>query len=296
MCGSAATSLGVRGSARRDARHASVGGRGGGRHEGARHVPRAPVRERERHGTTCSIRPTRRSSSRTHSRRRLQDAPSRTTHGRADCGSNANKDVFNCDSRLPAERGVGRLVPVERPIVLGATNDYDGILFGDNSTGWYWSTDGGHSVRNAGLLPPVTLIGCRTTRRSRRAAIRSTSSRAAATRSTPRASRTTRRRRRRPNGVAVYKTTPATLNACGGFDDRLLAGEARRRRVGRRRLPRQGVDVRRHAERRPLRLGDVDGVPNDENAPLGYNGAQIKAVRCDENLVTCTRDPDLAVR
>ena len=27
---------------------------------------------------------------------------------------------------------------------------------------------------------------------------------------------------------------------------------------------------------------------NDENAPLGYNGAQIKAVRCDENLVTCT--------
>ena len=77
----------------------------------------------------------------------------------------------------------------------------------------------------------------------------------------------------------------------------VLAGEARRRRVRRRRLQRQGVDVRRHAERRPLRLGHLDGVPQrrERAARLQRRPDQGGALRREPRHVHA-RDPDLAVR
>src|SRR4051812_28765333 len=88
-----------------------------------------------------------------------ENAPSRTSARSSQyCASNANKDVFNCDFiGFPQnEESVGSC-PTNDSLVLGSTNDYNGILFGDNDTGWEWSTDGGHSVRNYGFLPPVVL-------------------------------------------------------------------------------------------------------------------------------------------
>src|SRR3954471_9336217 len=92
-----------------------------------------------------------------------------------------------------------------------------------------------------------------------------------------------------PNGIALYKTTPAALNACGGFDEPTC-------------WPIRSVVAQSDGDvfndKEWMFVGTQNGVryvwvtwtefANDENAPVGYNGAQIKAVRCDENLVTCT--------
>src|SRR3954471_3883389 len=135
----------------------------------------------------------------------LQSPPARTTARSSQyCTSNANKDVFNCDFiGFPQnEESVGSC-PTNDQFVLGSTNDYNGILFGDNDTGWEWSTDGGHSVRNYGFLPPVVLNTLDThpevpsggapahCTSCGRAATRSRSFRRAATRSTRRAWPTT---------------------------------------------------------------------------------------------------------
>jgi hypothetical protein len=64
-------------------------------------------------------------------------SPSRTTARSSQyCGSNANKDVFNCDFiGFPQnEESVGSC-PTNDSFVLGSTNDYDGIVFGGNTTG-----------------------------------------------------------------------------------------------------------------------------------------------------------------
>src|SRR4051812_39823908 len=224
--------------------------------------------------------------------KQLAGAPSRMTARSSQyCASNANKDVFNCDFvGLPQnEESVGSC-PTNDQFVLGSTNDYDGLVFSGNTTGWYWSVDGGHSVNNAGFLPPVTLntlpnhpdepsggdpvtfipSGC-------------DSLYAASLAYDPGAAPFG------PNGVAVYKTTPGVLSACGGFDDPSCWPV---KRV----LAESDGDV--FNDKEWMFVGTQNGVryvwvtwtefQNDENAPLGYNGAQIKAVRCDENLVTCT--------
>src|SRR5436190_10055326 len=75
------------------------------------------------------------------------------------CTSNANKDVFNCDIfGLPQnEESVGVCASNDN-FVLEGTNDYRGLIDPEgNFTGWHWSIDGGHSVQNEGLLPPVTV-------------------------------------------------------------------------------------------------------------------------------------------
>jgi len=222
----------------------------------------------------------------------LQSHPARTTARSSQyCTSNANKDVFNCDFiGFPQnEESVGSC-PTNDQFVLGSTNDYNGILFGDNDTGWEWSTDGGHSVRNYGFLPPVVLntldthpevpsggdpvtfipSGCDSLYAA---------SLAYDVNTVPFG----------PNGIALYKTTPAALNACGGFDDPTCWPI---RRV----VAESDGDV--FNDKEWMFVGTQNGVryvwvtwtefANDENAPVGYNGAQIKAVRCDENLVTCT--------
>jgi hypothetical protein len=45
-------------------------------------------------------------------------------------------------------------------VVLGGTNDYRGMLDSQqNFTGWHLSLDGGSSLANEGLLPPVEIAG-----------------------------------------------------------------------------------------------------------------------------------------
>src|SRR4051812_42288548 len=222
----------------------------------------------------------------------MGQAPSRTTARSSQyCTSNANKDVFNCDFvGFPQnEESVGSC-PTNDQFVLGSANDYDGLLFAGNITGWYWSVDAGHSVRNMGFLPPVTLStldthpevpsggdpvtfipgGCDSLYAASLAYEGATAPFG-------------------PNGIALYKTTPAALDACAGFDDPTCWPV---KRV----VAESDGDV--FNDKEWMFVGTQNGVRyvwvtwtefhNDENAPVGYNGAEIKAVRCDQNLVTCT--------
>ena len=213
------------------------------------------------------------------------------------CASNANKDVFNCDIfGLPQnEESIGSC-PTNDDFVLEGTNDYRGLIDPEgNFTGWHWSIDGGHSVRNEGLLPPVTLTklpephtvpsggdpvdfipaGC-------------DSVYAASLAYNP----------NNPfgdaNGIAVYKSTPAILSSCQAFTDEGFSNPACwpvRRAVAE-------TDSTHFLDKEWMFVGVQNGVRYvwvtysdfalDQNAPLGYTAVSIKAVRCDENLVTCT--------
>src|SRR5712691_7248185 len=83
-------------------------------------------------------------------------------HGRrvTSCESKANKDVYNCDEvGFPQNEESITACPTNTDLVLGGTNDFRGLLDPEqNFTGWHWSIDGGQSVKNEGLLPPVRLI------------------------------------------------------------------------------------------------------------------------------------------
>src|SRR5256885_3528115 len=75
------------------------------------------------------------------------------------CTNSGNKDVYNCDNLgLPQNEESITACPTNTNIVLGGTNDYRGLVDPEgNFTGWHFSLDGGHSITNEGLLPPVAL-------------------------------------------------------------------------------------------------------------------------------------------
>jgi hypothetical protein len=214
------------------------------------------------------------------------------------CTSNANKDVFNCDIfGLPQnEESVGSC-PTNDNYVLEGTNDYRGILDPEgNFTGWHWSVDGAHSIQNEGLLPPVTLR--HTPGGSQRvpsggdpvdfipAGCDSVYAASLAYSATDPFGDN--------NGVAVYKSTPAILSSCQPF---LPDGTTNPECWPVRRLVAE-TDATHFLDKEWMFVGVQNGVryvwvtytdfAQDPSAPLGYTGASIKAVRCDENLVTCT--------
>src|SRR5207249_3775097 len=69
-------------------------------------------------------------------------------------------DRFNLDTvGLPQnEESVGMCKGATNWLIEG-TNDYRGLLFGVDGTGWHYSNNGGVSVQNEGVLPPITLSG-----------------------------------------------------------------------------------------------------------------------------------------
>jgi hypothetical protein len=209
------------------------------------------------------------------------------------CGANANKDVFNCDIfGLPQnEESVGSC-PTNDSLVLEGTNDYRGLLDPDqNFTGWHWSIDGGHSVKNEGLLPPVRLISnpnhevpsggdpvdfmqgpCEFVY-------------AASLAYEPFDPFGN------PNGVAVYRSDPATLSTCDTTIPSNPACWPTRRLI-------VESDADHFLDKEWMFVGvqngttyvwvtytDFDLAPANPNHPFE---ASIKAVRCDANLVTCT--------
>jgi hypothetical protein len=211
------------------------------------------------------------------------------------CSANANKDVFNCDIfGLPQNEESMAACPTNDDLVLQGTNDYRGLLDPEgNFTGWHWSVDGGHSVQNEGLLPPVGFrtfpgrqvpsggdpvdfipAGCDSVYAASLAydAVEPFS---------------------HPNGVAVYKSTPAILSTCQAFTTAGFTNPACwpvRRMVAE-------TDATHFLDKEWMFVGVQNGVryvwvtytdfANDES-DLGFSGASIKAVRCDENLVVCT--------
>jgi hypothetical protein len=218
------------------------------------------------------------------------------------CTSNANKDVFNCDIfGLPQNEESSASCPTNDSLVLGGTNDYRGLIDEEgNFTGWHWSIDGGHSVRNEGLLPPVTLL--RTPNRKVPSGGDPVDFIPAGCDSVYAASLAYN-----PdnpfgdaNGIAVYKSTPAILSTCepfvespagsGTFITNPACWPVRR--------PVAEADASHFLDKEWMFVGVQAGVRYvwvtysdfaiDNNAPLGFTGASIKAVRCDQNLVTCS--------
>jgi hypothetical protein len=224
----------------------------------------------------------------------LQKTPSGRHVG--NCTSMANKDVFNCDIfGLPQNEESMGACPTNDAFVLQGTNDYRGLIDPEgNFTGWHWSIDGGHSIQNEGLLPPVTLLreparqvpsggdpvdfipaGCDSVYAASLAFNPSDPFGDA-------------------NGIAVYKSTPAILTSCQPFTETGATNPACwpvRRLVAE-------ADASHFLDKEWMFVGVQNGVRYvwvtysdfaiDQNAPLGFTGAEIKAVRCDENLVTCT--------
>jgi hypothetical protein len=226
----------------------------------------------------------------------IADAPDRTNSSNSNfCASPANRDTFNCDVfGLPQNEESVSTCPTNTDLVLGGTNDYRGLIDPQgNFTGWHWSTDGGHTIRNEGLLPPVTLLssaerevpsggdpvkfiapGCDAVY-------------AASLAYNP----------ENPfgdaNGIAVYKSTPEVLSTCEPF---LADGTTNPACWPVRRLVAESV-AGEFLDKPWMFVGVQAGVRYvwvtyttfdiDPNAPLGFTGAEIHAVRCDENLVTC---------
>jgi hypothetical protein len=211
------------------------------------------------------------------------------------CASNANKDVFNCDIfGLPQDEESVGACPTNDNFVLQGTNDYRGLIDPEgNFTGWHWSIDGGHSVQNEGLLPPVAFrtipnktvpsggdpvdfipVGCDSVYAASLAYNPNDPFNDA-------------------NGVAVYKSTPAILSTCSAFTEEGLSNPACwpvRRLVAE-------TDATHFLDKEWMFVGVQNGVRYvwitysdfaNDNSDLGFSGVQIKAVRCDENLVTCT--------
>jgi hypothetical protein len=204
------------------------------------------------------------------------------------CTNSSNKDVYNCDTvGLPQNEESITSCPTNTNLVLGGTNDYRGLLDPEgNFTGWHWSIDGGHSIKNEGLLPPVKLISnpnhtvpsggdpvdfiaapCEFTYAASLAYDPNDPFGSA-------------------NGIAVYRSDPATLSTCPGGSDptcwptRRLVAES---------------DASHFLDKEWLFVGGgfVWVTYSDFNmnpAEIGEHPfeASIKAVRCTLDLVDCT--------
>jgi hypothetical protein len=232
------------------------------------------------------------------------EAPTRLQHGfrsragrrLSSCDANANKDVFNCDVfGLPQNEESMGACPTNDDLVLQGTNDYRGLLDPlGNFTGWHWSTDGGHSVRNEGLLPPV---GFRTIPGVREAPSGGDpvdfipagcdSVYAASLAYDPVEPFA------HPNGAAVYKSTPAILSSCQPF---IPPGTANPACWPVRRMVAE-TDATHFIDKEWMFVGVQNGVRyvwvtyTDfaiDTSEIGFSAAVIKAVRCDEDLVVCT--------
>jgi hypothetical protein len=215
-----------------------------------------------------------------------QGAPSRATPSTAAAAPLA-ADVFNHDTDgLPQNE---ESVAVCGRTVLGGTNDFRGFLLTPPqgmATGWHLSTNGGRTLRNEGLLPPVTIAGEPVPARGDPVDVagQGCSLYASSLNSTP---------DDRINAVVVYRSRPETLASCPGGSD--AACWPTRRAVATAGLP-HFLDKEWMAVGRSGRAGEVVWVSFTDFILDPTTGellsSTIKAVRCNAALTSCT-DPIL---
>jgi len=208
-------------------------------------------------------------------------------------------DLFNRDDTgLPQNEESVTSCKNRRNIVEGGINDYRGLLDPQgNFTGWHLSTDGGKTVANEGLLPPLTVAG--TTLPSGGDPV--SQSDGACNIYMASLNYGPDPFNEGVNGVGLYKTTPERLRNCPQGEDpanlthpscwptrRLVATAEVAGGVGHF-LDKEWFDVGRSGSAGKVVWVAYADFALDPSAPLGFTGAQIKAVRCSADLVTCTQ-------
>jgi hypothetical protein len=219
-------------------------------------------------------------------------------------GRRAARDVFNNDVfGLPQNEESVSACKTNPHVVLSGTNDYRGLLDPlGNFTGWHFSNDGGRTLTNEGLLPPVPLLsndevevpsGGDPVDVARAGCTHLFAASLAYDAVDPFGNN---------NGVAVYRTTPRILAACDTESD-----YANPECWPRRRLVAEGTAVAEPTPDDPShfldkewmdvgRSGDAEyvWVTYSDFAMTGPGEldftAEIFAVRCDIDLEDCT-DP-----
>ena len=176
----------------------------------------------------------------------------------------------------------------DQRVVLGGTNDYRGLLDpAQNFTGWHFSNNGGASLTSEGLLPPVTIFGkpvasggdpvdrigegCRLY--------------AASLNYDPVDPNGN------PNGIGLYRSTPATLASCGSGGTRPACWPTRRAVAETPKthfFDKEWLDVGRSGSAGEVVWVSFTDFTQDANAPLGFTSARIRALRCSSDLSHCT--------
>jgi hypothetical protein len=210
-------------------------------------------------------------------------------------GAGPIEDLFNNDDTgLPQNEESVSVCRKSPKYVLGGTNDYRGILDPEgNFTGWHFSTNGGRSVANEGLLPPVEIAG---------EPIESGGDPVMVIED-----RTCDLYAGGlnydflpdfdfvPNGIGIYKSDPKTLANCPGGTDP-SCWPTRKAIVSTTDpglfIDKPWFDVGESGDAGRVVWVAYAEFVNDPDSPLGFSSASIKAVRCDGDLENCT-DPIL---
>jgi hypothetical protein len=204
------------------------------------------------------------------------------------------RDLFNADNTgLPQNEEAVNACRANTRIVLGGTNDYRGLIDPEgNSTGWHLSVDGGRSLANEGLLPPVP-IGA-DERPSGGDPVVAVDDRSCALYMVdlnydpddPSGN---------TNGIGVYKSDARTLAGCPGGPDPSCWPQRRAAAQG---APPHFLDKPWADVGRSGTAGRVVWITYSDFLTTGPGDtdftASIKAVRCDAELAACTAPIDIS--
>jgi hypothetical protein len=213
------------------------------------------------------------------------------------------RGVFNRDRfGLPQNEESVTACATDPDIVLSGTNDYRGLIDPQgNFTGWHFSNNGGRSLTNEGLLPPVTLLSDPNQRVPSGGDPVDVAGTTNAAGTAPGCAFLYAASLAYnpddpfgdPNGVAVYRSTAEILGTCpteypnnsnpACWPTRRLVVESGSNHF----LDKEWFDVGMSGGQEWVWVTYSD-FAIDPDAPLGFTGAEIFAVRCDRNLVTCT--------
>jgi len=197
-------------------------------------------------------------------------------------------DRFNEDDLgLPQNEESLTVCPNRPRVLLGGTNDYRGLLNPrGNFTGWHFSSNGGRTLNNEGLLPAVRVRGEQ--RPSGGDPVNATGRRCSLYSASlnydpndPFGS---------SNGIGVYRTTPQRLRDCPGGDDKSCWPT--RRAVATNRpghfLDKEWMTVGRSGSAGSVVWTTYSDFDFTADNPAGFT-AQVYAVRCSANLANCTQ-------
>jgi len=202
--------------------------------------------------------------------------------GAAATGPRQPTSAFNMDALgLPQNEESVTSCAANSSVVLGSTNDFRGLLDpAMNLTGWHLSLDGGATVTNEGRLPPINGIP------SSGDPVSTADGECTLYSGTlnihpddPLG---------KPDGVGIYRSTPATLAACPGgtsagcWPTRRLVATARPSHF----LDKEWIHVGRSGAAGTV----VWAVYTDFVIDRNYNivSSSLQAVRCAADLTSCT--------